>query len=76
MRLQLPLSGTTEAEGGPTIVETIRVRPENSLATRTVHVVKQDGRVVSVIKGQLNQRSWTGTTATGQAEEDVLRSSR
>ncbi len=71
-RVQLPTNGAV-AGGGPTVMETIRVRPENSLATRTITVVKQDGRVVHVTKGQLNQRSWAGTTATGQAEEDVLR---
>ena len=73
MRLQLPLNAASEAEGGPIVTETIRVRPENSLATRTIRVVKQDGKIIAVTKGQPNQRSWAGTTATGQAEKDVLR---
>lgn len=72
VRYQIPVGGG-EAAGGPTIVETMRVRPDNSLATRTMTVVRQDGRVVSVIKGQLNQRSWAGTTATGLDEADALR---
>ncbi len=71
-RVQLPATGAG-AEGGPMVMKTVRVRPENSLATRTITVVKQDGKVVYVNKGQLNQRSWAGSTATGQAEEDVLR---
>ena len=71
-RVQLPAPGAG-AEGGPMVMQTVRVRPENSLATRTITVVKQDGKVVYVNQGQLNQRSWAGSTATGQAEEDVLR---
>jgi len=72
VRYQIPENGAG-AEAGPTVIETMRVRPENSLATRTITVVRQDGRIVAVNKAQLNQRSWAGTTATGQDEEEVLR---
>jgi hypothetical protein len=75
-RLQLPLDTTADADGGPIVTDTVRVRPENSLATRTITVVKQDGRIIAVTRGQPHQRSWAGTTATGQVEEDVLRDSR
>jgi len=73
VRYQIPENEITVAEAGPTVIETMRVRPENSLATRTITVVRQDGRVIAVSKDQLNQRSWAGTTATGWDEEDVLR---
>jgi hypothetical protein len=73
VRYQIPESGVTEVEAGPTVIETMRVRPENSLATRTITVVRQDGRIVAVNKAQPNQRSWAGVTATGQDEEEVLR---
>ena len=72
VRLQVPLNGV-EAGGGPTVIEKVRVRPENSMATRTVTVVRQNGKIISVAKGQPTQRSWAGTTATGQDEEEVLR---
>ena len=73
MRYQLPVGGAAGADGEPIVTETIRVRPENSLATRTIRVVKQGDRIIAVDKGQLNQRSWAGTTATGQSEKNVLR---
>lgn len=72
VRQQIPISGNFDANE-PIVTETIRVRPEGSNATRTIRVVKQGDRIISVEKGQLNQRSWAGTTATGQAEKDVLR---
>lgn len=73
LRMQVPLASEADADGEPMVVDTIRVRPDNSLATRTVTVVRQGGRIVAVTRGQPNQRSYAGTTATGQAEEDVLR---
>ena len=72
VRYQIPVGGAANADGGPIVTETKRVRPEGSLATRTIRVVKQGDRIISVEKGQLKQRSWAGTTATGQAEKDVL----
>ena len=72
VRYQIPAGGV-EAASGPTVIEQVRVRSDDSLATRSMTVVRQNGRVVAVTKGQLNQRSWAGTTATGQDEEDVLR---
>lgn len=72
VRYQIPESGPV-AEAGPTVIETMRVQPENSMATRTITVVRQDGRIIAVNKSQLNQRNWAGTTATGYDEEEVLR---
>jgi hypothetical protein len=72
VRYQIPENGPV-AEAGPTVVETMRVQPANSMATRTITVVRQDGRIIAVNKSQLNQRSWAGTTATGFSEEEVLR---
>lgn len=73
MRYQFPVDGAAEAGGQPIVSETIRTQPDDSLATRTVRVVRQGDRIIAVDKGQLNQRSWAGTTATGRPEKDVLR---
>lgn len=73
VRYQVPQGEAAATEAGPTVIETMRVRPENSMATRTITVVRQDGRVVAVDKAQPNQRSWAGITATGQDEAEVLR---
>lgn len=72
VRYQIPESGPV-AEAGPTVIETMRVQPADSMATRNITVVRQNGRIIAVNKAQLNQRSWAGTTATGRSEEDVLR---
>jgi hypothetical protein len=72
VRYQIPENGPT-VEDGPTVIEEMRVQPANSMATRNITVVRQNGRIIAVNKSQLNQRSWAGTTATGRNEEDVLR---
>lgn len=71
-RVQLPIDGSADANGEPIVTDTYRVQPEDSLATRQVRVTRQGDRVIAVDKGQLNQRSWAGTTATGRPEKDVL----
>jgi hypothetical protein len=40
---------------GPIVVEKVRVRPSGSIATTHDTVISQDGRILAVIKGKLNQ---------------------
>ncbi len=65
----VPVGGAPSGE--PVVIEQKRVRPDDSNATRTITVVKQGDRVISVQKGQKNHRSYTGTTATGQPEDEA-----
>ena len=73
VRYQVPMAGEAAADDEPTVIETMRVKPEGSLATRSVTVVRQGGCVIAVTKSQLSQRSYAGTTATGQDEKEALR---
>lgn len=53
----VPLDGDrTMSDNRPTTIESIRVKPVNSMATRHWTVVKKGDRIVSVIKGELRQR--------------------
>lgn len=54
--VQVPIGGQASAASQPTTIESIRVKPPNSLATRHWTVVKKGDRLVTVIKGELNQR--------------------
>jgi hypothetical protein len=73
VRYQIPLNGASQQGSGPVVTETMRAKPSNSLATRTITVVKQDGRIIAVTKSQLNQRNYSGVEATGWDEDDLLR---
>ena len=59
--LLVPLNpNRISSDSEPTVIEDIRVRPRNSLATRHWTVVKKGDRIVSVIKAELNQRPLDG----------------
>jgi hypothetical protein len=61
-RVLLPLAGNqTASDDEPTTIESVRVKPRHSMATRHFTVVKKGDRVVSVIKNELNQRGVNGT---------------
>lgn len=56
--IMVPLAkGRAEPDAEPTTIESIRVKPRDSLATRHWTVVKQGDRIVTVIKGERRQRS-------------------
>ncbi len=54
--IQVPVGGTASADSRPTTIESIRVKPGQSLATRHWTVIKKGDRLVTVIKGELRQR--------------------
>jgi hypothetical protein len=54
--ITVPLEGTASANSGVTTIESIRVQPTNSMASRHWTVVKEGDRIVTVIKGELRQR--------------------
>jgi hypothetical protein len=55
--IMVPLAGGQAApDAEPTTIESIRVKPANSQATRHWTVVKQGDRITTVIKGELRQR--------------------
>ena len=54
--IQVPVGSTASADSRPTTIESIRVKPGQSLATRHWTVVKKGDRLVTVIKGELRQR--------------------
>jgi hypothetical protein len=54
--IQVPVGGQASAGLGLTTIESIRVKPRRNMATRHWTVVKTDGRIVTVIKDELNQR--------------------
>ncbi len=54
--ITVPLGDTASANPGVTTIESIRVQPVDSLASRHWTVVKEGDRVVTVIKGELRQR--------------------
>ena len=58
--VQVPLGGQSLADDEPTTIESIRVRPRNSLASRHWTVVMKGDRPVTVIKGELRQRPLEG----------------
>jgi len=50
----------SHSDAQPTTIESIRVKPHNSLASRHWTVVKKGDRIVTVIKGELRQRPLDG----------------
>ncbi len=55
--IQVPVGKLASADDERTTIESIRVKPRRSLATRHWIVVKKGDRPVTMIKGELNQRS-------------------
>lgn len=53
--LRVP-TGTMDDSDEPTVIESRRMKPSDSLATRHFTIVKKGDRVVSVIKGERRQR--------------------
>ena len=58
--IQVPAGGTAAADSRPTTIESIRVKPGQSLASRHWTVIKKGDRIVTVIKGELRQRPLEG----------------
>ena len=54
--LALPLGGRGSYDNGPTTVESFRVKPRESMATRHWTVIMQGDRIVTVLKDELHQR--------------------
>jgi len=54
--IQVPVGDQASAGLGLTTIESIRVKPRRNMATRHWTVVKTDGRIVTVIKDELNQQ--------------------
>ena len=54
--LWVPLDGSTSVDSEPTTIESMRMKPSDSLATRHWTVVKQGDEIVTVIKGERRQR--------------------
>ncbi len=54
--IQVPVGDQASAGPGLTTIESIRVKPRRNMATRHWTVIKTDGRIVTVIKGELRQR--------------------
>ena len=54
--LWVPTNESTSVDSEPTTIESVRMKPENSMATRHWTFVKQGDRIVTVIKGELRQR--------------------
>ena len=53
--LRIP-TGMNDGSDEPTVIESRRMKPKDSLATRHFTIVKKGDRVVSVIKGERRQR--------------------
>jgi hypothetical protein len=54
--IQVPVGDQASAGPGLTTIESIRVKPRRNMATRHWTVIKTDGRIVTVIKDELNQQ--------------------
>ena len=54
--LDVPLGRGASASDQPTIITDIRVKPRRNMATRHWTVIKQGDQIVTVVKGELNQR--------------------
>jgi len=54
--ITVPVGGSASAGSDVTTIESIRVAPRNSLATRHWTVVKKGDQIVTVLKGELRQR--------------------
>ena len=59
--IQVPIGDQASADLQPTTIESIRVKPRHSLASRHWTVVKKGDRIVTVIKGELNQQPLRST---------------
>jgi len=59
--IQVPIGDLASADLEPTTIESIRVKPSDSLASRHWTVIKRGDRIVTVIKGELNQQPLDGT---------------
>lgn len=60
--LWVPVNGSTAVDSEPTTIESVRMKPEDSLATRHWTFVKQGDRIVTVIKGERRQRPLKSTS--------------
>lgn len=58
--VQVPIGGMASADTETTTIESIRVKPRGSLASRHWTVIKKGDRPVTVIKGELNQQPLDG----------------
>src|SRR6056297_1528784 len=54
--LWVPVGGTTSVDSEPTVIESRRMDPSDSLATRHWTFVKKGDEIVTVIKGERRQR--------------------
>ncbi len=54
--LRVPLEGATSVAREPMVIESRRVKPDDSLATRHWTIVKRGDQIVTVIKGERRQR--------------------
>jgi hypothetical protein len=54
--LWVPVTGSASVDSEPTTIESIRVKPTNSMATRHWTLIKNGDQIVTVIKGELRQR--------------------
>jgi len=54
--LWVPVKGSDNAGPDVTTIESKRMKPENSMATRHWTIIKEGDRVTTVIKGELRQR--------------------
>ena len=54
--IQVPVGDQASADSEPTTIESIRVKPRRNMASRHWTVVKKGDRIVTVIKGELNQQ--------------------
>ncbi len=54
--IQVPVVERASARPGLTTIESIRVKPRRNMATRHWTVIRTDGRIVTVIKDELNQQ--------------------
>ena len=52
--------GREADESAPTLIETYRVQPRDSMATTHETVISQGGRVISVRRDELSQADYTG----------------
>ncbi len=59
--IQVPIGDLASADLEPTTIESIRVKPSHSQASRHWTVIKRGDRIVTVIKGELNQQPLDGT---------------
>ena len=54
--IQVPVGDQASADSEPTTIESIRVKQRRNMASRHWTVVKKGDRIVTVIKGELNQQ--------------------